>query len=158
MMSRAITIFLMILTTAWLWTGCAASMPASHSSPSVDPRGEILQLERKIDTLMRERLGQARSEDVAAEEPAPGVAPAPVEAPAQPAPQPPAPAEPAAKSERPRRARRCVQIAQATDEICYASERICALAADLADASSRRSCSRAQKDCQRARVTDESCQ
>jgi hypothetical protein len=133
--------------------GCAASPPYQHTESPGDPRLEIAQLEGRIDTLLRERIGVARREgEPAAEEPKPAearplleAAPPPIATQVAPA------APPPAKSYRvPRRPRRCVLMSEAADEICDASERICRLADQIGDGASARSCGRAREDCRRS--------
>jgi hypothetical protein len=156
--TRALTLLLMLAVTAWLFTGCAATMAPSRSQNG-DPRSEIAQLEGRIDSLMRGKLGQERSAEPPLEESPPARPPTTAPAPLEPAPEPMAtapPSAPPAKSER-TRSRRCARIGEAAEEICYAAQRICQLADEIGDAAAHRSCTRARSDCDRARATDESC-
>jgi hypothetical protein len=159
--------------------GCAAGPPETRPPEAPDAHAEIARLEGRIEVLMRNRLGSARSPDeppaivqppepkasaparakeTPAEEPHPSeAAPAqPMEPPRPEAPRTEAMAPPPAKASR--RPWRCGRISQAADEICDASGRICRLAGEIADAAAWRSCARAQRDCTRSRQIADACQ
>jgi hypothetical protein len=96
--------------------------------------------------------------------PAPPTNPSPEPAPAAPAPSEPVQLEVATTVKSGRRrshshtSGRCRNVAAAADEICRASERICVIADELAEADARRACDSAREDCRNARVSSSSCE
>jgi hypothetical protein len=139
--------------------GCAATISSAPLEPDEAARApgsatrrELVRLDGRIASLMRERIGSERAPL------SPGGAPAAEEtrttAEVESAPVPVA----RSPAGRPQRSWRCSRIDDAADEICDAAQRICRLAGQIGEPEAAHTCQQAEADCRRARQVASGCQ